>query len=282
MSDYIDLHVHTTASDGTLSPAEVVRLAAKQKLRAISITDHDAIDGISDAVAEGKKLGVEVITGVELSIDYQLPNNGDMHLLGFFIDPASTSLCASLDWLRQEREMRIPKVLAILEKHKINISLFEVKAIAKDATLGRPHIARAMINKGYASSIQEAFDKYLKKGAVAYVKRKKFELQQAVNLILDAGGCPILAHPYTLNLPHPKLEDLLVTMKDMGLKGMEAYHSDHSSQQMTEYLEMATKLNLCVSGGTDFHGNNKPDIKLGTGHGNLKIPYSVVEELRQK
>ena len=118
-------------------------------------------------------------------------------------------------------------------------------------------------------------------GAVAYVKRKKFELQQAVNLILDAGGCPILAHPYTLNLPHPKLESLLIEMKGMGLKGIEVYHSDHSNQQITEYLELATKLNLDVSGGTDFHGKNKPDVQLGTGHGNLKIPYSVLEKLRK-
>ena len=200
-----------------------------------------------------------------------------MHLLGLFIDPASPSLCAGLDWLRQQREARTPKIIVILNEQGMDISEDEVKALVKDGVVGRPHIARVMLAKGCVPSVQAAFDNYLRNGGVAYVPRRKFELQKAIDLVREAGGHAILAHPCSLNLPDPKLEKLILDLKGMGLKGIEAYHSDHSKEETEAYLNLAQSHELLVTGGTDFHGNNKQDVRLGTGHGELKVPYSLVE-----
>lgn len=278
----VDLHTHTTCSDGTYSPSELVALASSKGLQAVAITDHDTIAGLSEARKTGESLDIEVITGAELSIDYDLPESGHMHLLGLFLDPASHELREGLDWLRRKREERTPKIIRKLEEHGVHITGEEIMAKAGGGAVGRPHMARLMIEKGYVSSIQEAFDLYLKKGAVAYMPREKFHLTKAIHLIRSANGLPILAHPYSLKLGESKLEELLITMKEMGMAGIEAYYSNHSPEQTQLYLSLAERLDLVVSGGTDFHGDNKPEIKLGSGFGDLNVPYTVVQGLKER
>jgi len=281
LEGYIDLHSHTSSSDGTLSPKELVELARSEGLRAIAITDHDTVAGLPEALEHGKDVGIEVIPGVELSIEYDLPDNGHMHVLGLFIDIRSGALNDGLGWLRQKREERTPRILSILNNHGVEINAADVKEEAGEGSVGRPHIARAILKKGYASSIQEVFDHYLKKGALAYVSKEKFPPDNAIQMILDSGGLPILAHPRSLNLAETELRELILKMKLKGLKGIEAYYSGHSIEQTSLYLSMAEVYGLLVSGGTDFHGENKPDIRLGTGLGNLKIPYSLVDRMKE-
>ena len=281
MSDYIDLHTHTTASDGTYSPTELVELAKKTDLKAIAITDHDTINGVSEAIGAGESLGVEVIAGTELSIEYPLPENGHMHLLGLFVDIHNPELITGLEYLRKKRDERTPKILKILNEHGISISEDEVLQEAGEGSVGRPHIARIMLKKGYVNSIKEAFERYLKKGAIAYVPKEKFEISHAINLILKAGGIPILAHPVTLKLPEEELKSHVERLMSIGLKGIEVFYSTHTEQDTITYLRLANELGLLISGGTDFHGKNKPDIRLGTGKGNLHIPYSLVEGLKK-
>ncbi|MCK4613378.1 MAG: PHP domain-containing protein, partial [Thermoplasmata archaeon] len=258
----------------------LVKLASSQGLRAIAITDHDTILGIPEALKEGRRSGMEVIPGTELSIEYVLPNNGHIHILGLFIDLEAEALNKGLAWLRKKREERTPKILGILREQGMDIPVNEVNEIAGKGAVGRPHIARLMLKKGYASSINDAFERYLKKGAVAYVPKEKLGLEQAVNLIREAKGIPIFAHPFTLNLSFPELDELLIGLKDIGLRGIEAFYSTHSKEQTKGYLELAEKHDLLVSGGTDFHGENKPGINIGTGFGDLRIPYSLVERMK--
>ena len=281
MGDYIDLHTHTTASDGTYTPSELVELAKKTDLKAIAITDHDTINGVSEAIEAGKDLGVEVIAGTELSIEYPLPENGHMHLLGLFVDIKNPELISGLEYLRKKRDERTPKILKILNAHGISITEKEVLQEAGEGSVGRPHIARIMLKKGYVKSIKEAFERYLKKGAIAYVPKEKFEITHAINLILNSGGIPILAHPVTLKLSDEELESHIEKLKSLGLKGIEVYYSTHTEQDTIAYLKLADKFNLLISGGSDFHGKNKPDIRLGTGKGNLRIPYTIVEQLKE-
>lgn len=278
----IDLHTHTTFSDGTYSPAELIDLASQKGLNAIAVTDHDTVDGLPEALAQGRSIGLEVIPGVELSIEYDLPDHGHIHLLGLFLDPSSPELNQGLAWLRTKRDERTPKILDLLNDHGIHIPEDEIRIRAGQGSVGRPHIARFLLEKGHVSSMQEAFDSYLKKGAPAYVPKEKFPLEKAIDMVRSASGLPILAHPYSLKLKGVELREFISSMKDMGLAGLEAYYSNHSEEQTQEYLALAAELDLCVSGGTDFHGDNKPDIMLGTGLGDLSIPHSVLTCLRDR
>ncbi len=281
MNNLIDLHTHSNASDGTFSPRELVKLASKIDLRAVAITDHDTSSGITEGLSQGKKLGIEVIPGIEMSIDYKGPENGEMHILGLFIDPENDKILKTSEWLKKKRAERLPRMLDLLEKCDIQISEDEVLSHSTQGITSRPHIARVMIKKGYVGSIKQAFDEYLKKGAVAYVGKERLALEKAMYLILSAGGIPILAHPYSLNLQVSKLKCLISDMKDLGLQGIEAYYPMHSTEDNNNYLEIASEFDLLLSGGTDFHGTNKPQIQLGMGHGNLRIPYSLLETMKK-
>ena len=278
----IDLHTHTKRSDGTFSPTELIIHAHFLELKAIAITDHDTIDGLDEAIDAGYRLRVEVVPGAELSIEYDLPESGHMHVVGLFLDPSSQDLRDGLDWLKRKREERTPKILKILDEHGVHLTVEEIMEKAGGGSVGRPHMARLMLEKGYVSSISEAFEHYLKKGAVAYVPKEKFPLERAVAMIRSAGGIPILAHPYSLKLDDQALEDLLVSMKEKGIAGIEVYYSNHSAEQTERYLSLAHKLDLLISGGSDFHGENKPDIRLGTGLGDLDIPYSILADMKQR
>ena len=275
----IDLHAHTSASDGTLSPAELVALAKEQGIEAIALTDHDTIEGLSEALEAGERLGVEVIPGVELSVEYA---PGTMHILGLLIDPENESLNKSLMELQYSRSTRNPKIIEKLNELGMTITMEEVDKISGGGQVGRPHIAAALVKNGHVNNTQEAFDKYLKKGAVAYYERNRLSREEAVNIIHDAGGLLILAHPGTLGVNGSDLENLLSKLKAAGFDGIEVFYNNHSQVEEDRLMKIADKLDFIISGGTDFHGENKPSIKLGVGYGNMAIPYEVLQEMKQR
>jgi predicted metal-dependent phosphoesterase TrpH len=276
----IDLHIHTTASDGTMSPSEVVRYAKKKGLRAIAITDHDTIDGIAEGLQEGSKLGLEVIPGVELSVDF---SKGTMHLLGYYIDHTSVALLEKLAIVQQARAERNLKMIAKLRRLGIEIELSEIKEAPEDGQIGRPHFAYTLVQKGYAQSIQEAFDRYLRKGGPAYVEKFKFSPAEAISVIHKAGGVAVLAHPFTLNqIQLQDLEPVVVELKEKGLDGIETYYPEHSEGQTKLYRTLAQQYGLLITGGSDFHGLNKDKEELGEGYGDMNYTYNVVEELKTR
>lgn len=276
----IDLHVHTKASDGTLSPEEVVRHAASKGLRAIAITDHDTLDGVRRAQFEGARQGIEVISGIEISAHW---DNGILHILGYYIDLEHAGLKKSLDFLQNGRHERIPKILLKLGAHKIHISPAEVDIEVSGGVPGRPHVANVMVKKGYVKNVQEAFDLYLKKGAPAYVDKVKLSPTGAIQVIGGAAKICVLAHPYSLDTKSPdQFEEMVRTFISYGLGGIEAYYPKHTTAQMEFFRDIASKLNLAVTGGTDFHGSNKPDIEIGTLPEVGALPYSILLDLKKR
>ena len=275
----IDLHTHTSASDGTHSPTELVTLAKEHGIEAIAITDHDTIEGLPEAFETGERLGIEVITGMELSIEY---NPVSMHILGLLIDPENESLNKCLTELQYSRSTRNPKIIEKLNDLGMPITMEAVEKISGGGQVGRPHIAAALLKNGHVNNIQEAFDKYLKKGAVAYFERHRLSREQAADVIHGAGGLLILAHPGTLGIDGSDLENLLSELKDAGFDGIEVFYNNHSQVEEDRLMKIADKLEFVISGGTDFHGENKPSIKLGVGYGNMAIPYEVLQEMKQR
>jgi len=274
---YIDLHTHTTASDGTLSPKELVEHAYGSGLTAVAITDHDTIGGIEEALSQGKKIGLEVVPGVEISVDF----HGEMHILGYFINLESPVLQETLEQLREYRKERNPQIIRKLNDLGFTITLEEVKEVARGAVIGRPHIAKVLLDKGYVQSLDQAFGEYLATGRPAYVKKEKLTPQEAIAAIVSSGGLPVLAHPKYLGLTREELHALLFSLTGVGLKGIEAYYTTHSSAETQFYLALAEQHGLAVTGGSDFHGSNKPDIELGKGLGNLAVKDEVLVKLKE-
>lgn len=276
---YIDLHAHTTASDGTLTPARLVGRAQEKGLRAVAVTDHDTVDGLPEALAEAAKREFEVVPGVEISVDYL---GGEMHMLGYYINLNSASLLHSLGQLQEYRRERNPKVIRKLREMGMHITLAEVAEAAGGNVIGRPHFAAVLVKKGYAASTVEAFDKYLGVGQPAYVKKEKLTPAEGIAIILEAGGIPVLAHPKYIRDHNPdRLSDLFGKLKQTGLKGVEAYYTSHTPEETDLYLRLARRHTLLVTGGTDYHGANKPEIELGTGTGGLRMSYDLLTELKK-
>ena len=273
----IDLHAHTTASDGTMSPNDLVILAKKHGIEAIAITDHDTVEGIPEALAAGEREGIEVIPGLELSVEH---NPGSMHILGLFIDHENEQLNESLGEIQGSRATRNPKIIEKLNEFGLNVSMEEVEKISGGGQLGRPHIAAALIKNGYVRTVQEAFDKYLKKGASAYFERHRLTREETVDMIHGAGGLVIIAHPGTLGVNGQQLDSLLQELKDVGFDGIEVFYNNHSQVEEDRLMQAADKFGFLISGGTDFHGENKPAIKIGVGYGNMAIPYEVLQEMK--
>jgi hypothetical protein len=275
---YIDLHVHTTASDGSLSPSQVVHYAKEKGLKAIAVTDHDTIDGTEEALKEGKAAGIEVIPGVEISVDH---SPGSMDMLGYFINTKDTALKENLSLLQSSRADRNPKIIEKLNELGLTITYDEVVEASGGGQVGRPHIAQVLKQKGYIQSKQEAFDKYLASGCPAYIEKFRLTPEKAIAMIVNAGGVAVLAHPFTLKgMSLDELETLLKTLAAQGLQGLEVYSSEHNRQQISKYHTLAEKCNLAITGGSDFHGKNTEGVDLGTGKGNMKIPYSQLEKLK--
>jgi len=275
----IDLHTHTTASDGSLTPAQLVRYAKEKGLTVIAVTDHDTIEGNAEAMAEGEREAVTVVPGVEISVDH---SPGSMHMLGFFIDAQSAGLSEKLRLLQDSRADRNPRIIQKLNELGVRINYQEVIDISGGGQVGRPHIAQVLMQKGYTRSIQEAFDRFLGKGAPAYFDKFRLEPAQAISMITEAGGVPVLAHPFTLNCASAdELERLVINLVSLGLAGIEVYYTEHSSKQISVYESLAGRHNLLITGGSDFHGANVEGIELGKGRGGLKIPFELFEKLKK-
>ncbi len=278
----IDLHIHSTASDGTFTPAEILSLAEKLHLGAIAITDHDTIEGSLAATDIGIPHGLDFLSGVEISANPPptCPCSGSLHILGYGIDLKHVAFNAALSKLQDARKNRNPLIVSMLNKMGIALAKEDIQLKPGQNQLGRPHIAEAMVKKGVVSSINEAFDKYLGTGRPAYVDKYRMTSHEAISIILSAGGIPVLAHPVLIKFKdNTSLEGLLGTLKGMGLKGLEVFYSEHSAALTAAYTACAKRHGLLITGGTDFHGSLKPDIQLGCGRGDLHIPYEIYTQL---
>ena len=265
-----DLHIHSTASDGRLSPADVVRKAAKHGLSVIAITDHDTIDGIASALITAKGFrGLKVIPGIELSTDVP---QGEVHVLGYFIDYTDHEFQAILEGLRNSRLKRAQGMVAKLKNLGIHIDWERVQEIAGEGSIGRPHIAQAMLEKGYISSLKEAFDKYISRDGPAYVEREKMTPVEAVELILKFNGLPVLAHPFTSN----NTKTLVAELKIAGLVGIETYYDGYTADEISELVSLANRYNLITTGGSDYHGLEAANETI---IGGADVPMESVERL---
>ena len=271
----IDLHIHTTASDGTASPAQVVRMAGELGLSAISVADHDTVSGCAEAMAEGQALGVEVVPGVEFSSRY----GRTIHILGYFLNTESPALTRVLDWIVAERDQRNEKMAALMAADGIPVDYAEMKA-RFGPVIGRPNFGQLLVTLGYAESVQDAFDRYIEKGQPYYLPRKMLSSERSVEVIREAGGVPVLAHPFQYRLEEPALRQLIEHCMDHGLLGLECRYSLYDEQQSQYLLSLAREYSLAPTGGSDFHGSNKPHIRLGTGTGSLAVPAEWLEGLR--
>ena len=276
--EFIDLHTHSTASDGSMAPKEVVHLAKERGLKAIALTDHDTIDGLAEAVAAGKECGVEVIPGVEISARHP---GGSMHILGLFLDYKDNLFAQRLAVLKQARKDRNPQIIVKLNELGIPLTMERVERLSGRGQMGRPHIARALYEGGFVRSLQEAFDIYLGNQGKAYVSKFRFPPQEAIEMIREAKGVPVLAHPFTLGLNKPEsLRERLRELAGLGLAGLEVFYPEHSAEQEALYRSLARDLNFLITGGSDFHGDNKPEVDLGRINCQNKLTYDLVEALK--
>ncbi len=278
--DKIDLHLHSTASDGSLDPLEVVSRGIRLNLKAISLTDHDTVAGVQKILARGiPKTAIAFLTGVEISAQPPpwFSSSGSIHILGYGFSADDAALNDALAAQQEARKNRNPLILSRLNAMGIDISLSEVEAASGKDNLGRPHIASVLVEKGIASSIDDAFDTFLGKGKPAYVEKPRIAAADAIKLINNAGGIAALAHPGLLEAQ--KVEKLLVDLMARGLLGIEVYYPDHTREQTDNFLHLARKHHLLATGGTDFHGDLIPDIQMGTGRGDFYVPYGVYEQI---
>jgi 3',5'-nucleoside bisphosphate phosphatase len=265
-----DLHLHTSVSDGKFTPAELVRRAAGTGITVMAITDHDNIDGIASAIEAAKQFpGLKVVPGVEISTEEP---EGEVHVLGYFLDYHNKELLERLNNMRESRQGRAKKMVDKLAALGMPLDWKRVQEIAGTGTIGRPHIAQALLEKGYIATIREAFDKYIAWGGPAYVERDKMTPAEAVELILSAGGIPVLAHPFVSKDP----ENLIARLKQSGLIGIEAYYGEYKPEDVKKLVGLAEKYHLITTGGSDFHGL---DESVETPLGGANVPMSAAERL---
>ena len=286
----IDLHAHTTVSDGGDSPEELVGKAATAKLSALAVTDHDNDSGCDAAVAEGERLGIEVVRGVEISCDvdaleesgYRPTSRPTMHLLAYFIPESDNPLSSALAELQDARANRNQRIVDRLNELGIDVTFEEVEneAGGPGSQIGRPHFAAVLVNHGAVPDYQSAFDEYLAKGAKAYLSRKLYKPTEAVELMISSGAVPVLAHPFTLNLVQEDLERFVDDLAAVGLRGIEGYHGDMPVEAQEPYRGIGRRKGLIVSGGSDYHGEMRPDRSMPGGKYGVIVPEEVLEELR--
>ncbi|ABW67307.1 PHP domain-containing protein [Desulfosudis oleivorans] len=278
----IDLHVHSTASDGTLTPLEIVKKSEQAGLAALSITDHDTVAGCRPVLEAALPASLKFLTGVEISAAYpaSCSLSGSLHVLGYDIDIHDTALNHGLERLQTARNQRTPKILEQLNRLGMDISMAETAAFAGGGQVGRAHIAQAMKARGVVRSIREAFDRYLGKNKPAYVDKERIPCDRAIALIRQAGGVAVLAHPFLVDTPDDKaLESLVSTLVDMGMQGIEALYPQHTKKQTAFYKDLARRYNLLITGGTDFHGDLNSEVALGKATGNFYVDYELYEKL---
>lgn len=272
----VDLHVHSNKSDGTMSPRDLVDYAIEKGLKAFALTDHDTINGILEATEAAIGKDIEVIPGIEFSTQY---HGKDIHILGLCIDYQSEEFLSSLNAFQHSRDVRNEKMCLKLQTAGIDITYEKLLASFPNAVITRAHYGRFLLDNGYVKAMPDAFDKYIGDYAPFYVPREKVTPFQAIELIIQAGGIPILAHPTLYHLSKSSLEGLLTLLKEAGLIGIEAVYSTHSPSEERDMKRLAAKYQLCISGGSDFHGSNKPQIDLATGYGKLFIPETILTNL---
>jgi predicted metal-dependent phosphoesterase TrpH len=280
---FIDLHSHTNESDGSLSPEELIRLAKRNDLDALAITDHDTFAGYEQAVPFAREVGLDVVRGIELNTDLRLENDSDRsaHVLAYF--PNDDPGREMLEWLedqREERQRRNRRLADVLQRRGIDVSVEEVESRGKSLA-GRVHFARILVEKGYAADSAEAFRRYLGEEAPTYVHRESKSTEEVIEIVRRGNGIPVLAHPVRLSLDRETERDRMSQLKRAGLLGIEIYHSEHSPALQAHYRQLAEELELLPTGGSDFHGAAKPDIELGTGwNGNVRVPREFLDRMR--
>ncbi len=275
----VDLHTHTLCSDGTYTPTELVEYAAEKGLSAIAITDHDTVEGIGEAKAAGKAAGVEVIPGIEVSTEY---DETDIHIVGLFVNDKDSEFLNTLSRLRQKREKRNVLMAQRLKELGLDISYEDIVRAADGGVATRAHVARVLMEKGCTATIKEGFDRYIGKHKPAYIRREVPDWRTTLDILGKNGAVAVLAHPFLYKLGKERLENMVSELAKNGLRGIEAYYSTHSPSD-TEYIKrLAEKNGLLLSGGSDFHGKNKPHIDLGSGMGSLTVPYEVLESFKER
>lgn len=273
----IDLHVHSTESDGTLTPKDLVAEAKKAGLAAFALTDHDTCQGVCKAMPLAASAGIELIPGIELSTDY---HGKEVHIVGLYIDIENEQLLKKTAEYRKCRSERNALMVEALRKEGLSITMEELVAENPDCVITRANIARFLYEHGQIKSVREAFDRYIGDHCKCYVGRLKVASTDAVRLIKEAGGTAILAHPLLYGLSNTNLQKMIDELKPVGLDGLEAIYSTYTTGEEQQMKRLARENGLLISGGSDFHSSNKPDIALGRGRGHLYIPYSVLETIK--
>ena len=275
----VDLHTHSTASDGSDPPEHLVELASEAGLSAVALTDHDTQEGLGAAVAAAAKHDLELIPGVELSLNYE---GGTMHLVVLWLDPGTGPLQDHLPGLQAGRGRRNEEIVDRLGEAGLPITIEEVLEEAGGGSVGRPHIAAVMVRHGYVPDIRAAFDLWLGRGRPAHVGRNRLDPEVAIGLARESGAVPVLSHPHTLGVTTaPDMADLLTDLKRAGLIGLEAIYGSYRRHEREGYAHLARRFDLIPSGGSDYHGSYKPGLSLGSGYGDLVVPDSVLDELRE-
>ena len=273
--DTIDLHTHSTFSDGTFTPLQLVKYAEEKGLKAFALTDHDTTEGVKEA--KSIETNVEVISGVEISTRY---DKKEIHIVGLYVNENDADLNKQLKYYREKRVTRNFEILEKLNSLGVNITIDDVKESCTGDVISRAHIAKALVSKGFVGSYTEAFDRYLGDNKCAYVPRETLNYEESMELITKAGRVPVLAHPLLYKMSDTNLENMMVKLRQKGLKAVEVYYSTHSNSDTQHIMAMANRVGLIYSGGSDFHGATKPKIDMGTGMGKLAVPYEILEKIR--
>lgn len=272
----IDLHTHSSCSDGSMTPTELVAHAAERGISAVALSDHDTVAGIDEALEAGKEYGVEIVPAIEFSVQ----SATETHILGFYIDHKSELLQNALEKINAVRLQRTVNTCKNLQDLGFEVTMEEALAIAPSGLIGRAHFARILMEKGYVQSVKEGFDKYLANGRPAYDGTQALTAEEAVRLINDLNGVAFVAHPHLIRLNDADLRKFLLSLKDVGLCGIEGYYNEYTPEMQEYFQTLARELGLEICGGTDFHAKMKPHIEIGIGQGNMQIPYSVLENIK--
>ncbi len=278
----IDLHSHSTVSDGTDTPTEVVALGTAAGLSALALTDHDTLEHLPEARAAAADHGLRLVPACEISCELAGGAPGTMHLLVYFVDDSPGPLQDRLGELQAGRGGRNEKIVECLRANGMDVTLDEVLAAAGGGSVGRPHVARVLMQKGYVESIQDAFDRWLAKGRPAYFERVRLAPEESIELAHGSGGVTVLAHPSSLDLDDAGLEQFVTGLTAAGLDGLECEYGRYSPDERAGYRELAARHRLAVTGGSDYHGDNKPDLRVGTGRGDLAVPDELLDTLESR
>lgn len=276
---FVDLHVHSNASDGTFSPSQVVELAKNAGLDAFALTDHDTTAGVPEALEKGRDLNIEAIPGIEVSSSF---DGTEIHILGLFVNSDDPVLAAMLEKMRISRDRRNEKMLENLAADGISFTKEEICGDNPDTIITRAHIAHALVAKGICSGMDQAFKKYLQYGGRYCPQKEHLSPEEVVKTLISNGAFVALAHPFQYKFGDKKTEELIAHMADLGMKGLEVYHSSNNKLESMKLQEMAVRHHLLPTGGSDFHGGNKPDISIGTGRGGLRVSSLLLEDIKRE